>query len=87
VRDARAWGDAVWSCAGVAARAENVGHFMLQVAQGGRLKEPRGPGVATYRAGQTSRRSLVLWVVFKQSVTELCYSVVTALLLCGDRYM
>ena len=60
---------------------------MLQVAQGGRLKEPRGSGVATYRAGQTARRSLVLWVVFKQSVTELCYSVVTALLLCGDRYM
>ena len=45
------------------------------MAQGGRFEEPRGHGVATYRArkqaGDDHRRSLVLWVVSKQSVAEL----------------
>ena len=45
------------------------------MAQGGRFEEPRGHGVATYRArkqaGGDHRRSLVLWVVSKQSVAEL----------------
>ena len=54
------------------------------MAQGGRFEEPRGRGVATYRAGKQAggdgRRSLVFWVVSKQSVLCTSCRVVAVLL-------